>query len=197
MSKVGYNINTLLYYTDILFISKVSICVMNIQIIGGSVNITDLDIFLKQLSDIESTHNVTVQALNADLVSGSRHLIFAVGKAIRSFGSGRNTANNLGMEIMLYASGNLQIGRALGMGVKTGDNRVAVVVAGNNGVDGAISEVNEVLDAIDPGVLEYSKAKQDSLLEFFNITYDELDAVGESKIPELVLERVALVDVIK
>jgi len=170
---------------------------MNIRIIGGSVNITDLDRFLKQLSDIESTHNVTVQALSADLVSGIRHLMFAVGKAIRSFGSGRNTANNLGMEIMLYASGNLQIGRALGMGVKTGENRVAVVVAGNNGVDSAISEVNKVLDAIDPAVLEYSKAKQDGLLEFFNITHDELDAVGESKIPELVLERVALVDVIK
>jgi KEOPS complex subunit Cgi121 len=170
---------------------------MNIQIMGGSVNITDLDRFLKQLSDIGSTHNVTVQALNAELVSGSRHLMFAVGKAIRSFGSSRNIANNLGMEIMLYASGNLQIGRALGMGVKTGDNRVAVVVAGNNGVDGAISEVNEVLDTVDPAVLEYSKAKQDSLLEFFNITRDELDAVGAGKIPELVLERVALVDVIK
>jgi len=83
------------------------------------------------------------------------------------------------------------------MGVKTGDNRVAVVVAGNNGVDSAISEVNEVLDTVDHAVLEYSKAKQDSLLEFFNITRDELDAVGKSKIPELVLERVALVDVIK
>jgi len=170
---------------------------MNIRIIGGLVNITDLDRFLKQLSDIESTQNVTVQALNADLVSGIRHLMFATGKAIRSFGSGRNTANNLGMEIMLYASGNLQIGRALGMGVKTGDNRVAVIVAGNNGVDVAISEVNEVLDTIDPAVLEYSKDKQDGLLEFFNITCNELDAVGESKIPELVLERVALVDVIK
>ena len=170
---------------------------MNIRIIGGSVNITDLDIFLKQLSEIESTHNVTVQALNADLVSGIRHLMFAASKAIRSFVSGRNTANNPGMEIMLYASGNLQIGRALGMGVKTGDNRVAVIVAGNNGVDVAISEVNKVLDTIDPAVLEYSKAKQDGLLDFFNITRDELDAVGEGKIPELVLERVALVDVIK
>ena len=99
--------------------------------------------------------------------------------------------------MMLYASGNLQIGRALGMGVKTGYNRIAVVVAGNNGVDGAISDVNEVLDTLDPAVLEYSKAKQDGLLEFFNITCDELDAIGESKIPELVLERVALVDVIK
>jgi KEOPS complex subunit Cgi121 len=170
---------------------------MNIRITGGSVNITDLDQFLKQLSDIESTHNVTVQALNADLVTGSRHLLFAVGKAIRSFGSGKNTANNLGMEIMLYASGNLQIGRALSMGVKTGDNRVAVVVAGNNGVDAAISEVNEVLYTIDPAVLEYSKDSKDCLLKFFNITCDELDAVGERKIPELVLERVALVDVIK
>jgi len=34
-------------------------------------------------------------------------------------------------------------------------------------------------------------------MEFFDITRDELDAVGAKKMPELVLERVALVDVIK
>lgn len=170
---------------------------MNIQIIGGNINIKDLPRFLGQLAGIESAHNVTVQALNAEFVSGVRHMLFAVEKAIRSFESDSNIANNLGMEIMLYASGNRQIGKALGMGAKTGDNRIAVVVAGDSGVDGAVSEVNEMLDAADPSVLEYSEDKKEDILEFFNITPDELDAVGEGKIPELVLERVALVDVIK
>jgi KEOPS complex subunit Cgi121 len=35
------------------------------------------------------------------------------------------------------------------------------------------------------------------LMEIFNITEEEIKSVGDDKIPELVLERVALVDVIK
>ncbi len=37
----------------------------------------------------------------------------------------------------------------------------------------------------------------DSGFELFNITATELKAVGEDEMPELVLERVALVDVLK
>ena len=170
---------------------------MNIQIIGGTVTITDLRGFLQQLIDIGSRNSITVQALNAELLSGSRHLLFAIEKAIRSFESGKNVANNLGMEIMLYASGRRQIERALSMGVKEGGNSIAIVLVGENGIDTATGEVNSLLDTIDPSVLDYSETKKNRIVEFFTITPAEINAVGEDTIPELVLERVALVDVIK
>ena len=170
---------------------------MNIQIISGTINITNLPGFLKQLTDIGEPRNITVQAVNSDLLTGSRHLMFAVKKAIRSFESGRNIANNLGMEIMLYAAGTRQIERALGLGVRMGKNRIALVLVGENGTDDALVHVSELLDTVDPTVLDYSGAKKCGILEFFSITPDELDAVDEGNIPELVLERVALVDVIK
>ena len=171
--------------------------IMNIVIISGPVKITDNNIFIKQLSDIASRFNITVQALNADLLSGVRHIQFAVEKAIRSFESGKNTANNLGMEIMLYASGSRQIEKALDLGVKNGENRVAIVLVGENVTDEAVFDVRTLLDSEDATIVDYSDRKKEDLLKIFNITAAEIEAVGDDKIPELVLERVALVDVIK
>ena len=170
---------------------------MNIVIVSGLVKITDNNIFIKQLSDIARCYNITVQALNADLLSGVRHIQFAVEKAIRSFESGKNTANNLGMEIMLYASGSRQIEKALDLGVKNGENRVAIVLVGENVPDEAAFDIMTLLNSEDASIVDYSDRKKEDLLKLFNITAAELEAVGEDKIPELVLERVALVDVMK
>ena len=170
---------------------------MNIVIVSGLVKITDNNIFIKQLSDIARCYNITVQALNADLLSGVRHIQFAVEKAIRSFESGKNTANNLGMEIMLYASGSRQIEKALDLGVKNGENRVAIVLVGENVPDEAVFDIMTLLNSEDASIVDYSDRKKEDLLKLFNITAAELEAVGEDKIPELVLERVALVDVMK
>jgi len=171
--------------------------IMNIVIVSGLVKITDNNIFIKQLSDIARCYNITVQALNADLLSGVRHIQFAVEKAIRSFESGKNTANNLGMEIMLYASGSRQIEKALDLGVKNGENRVAIVLVGENVPDEAAFDIMTLLNSEDASIVDYSDRKKEDLLKLFNITAAELEAVGEDKIPELVLERVALVDVMK
>ncbi|MBE0522899.1 MAG: hypothetical protein IBX40_00955 [Methanosarcinales archaeon] len=170
---------------------------MNIVIISGLVKITDNNIFIKQLSDIASRYTITVQALNADLLSGVRHIQFAVEKAIRSFESGKNTANNLGMEIMLYASGSRQIEKAINLGVKRGENRVAIVLVAENVSDEAVFDIRNLLNSEDASIVDYSDSKKENLLRIFNITAAELEAVGEDKIPELVLERVALVDVMK
>ena len=41
------------------------------------------------------------------------------------------------------------------------------------------------------------KERKEAIIQFFGITKDELEAVGEEKIEKLVLERVALLDVKK
>jgi len=46
-------------------------------------------------------------------------------------------------------------------------------------------------------VLDYNESKKDVILKTFGITDTEIEAVGEDKIPKLVLERVALLDVLK
>lgn len=177
--------------------AHITIWIMNIQIISGTITIPDSNKFLAQLSGIADRYMLTIQILNADMLSGIRHIQFAVEKAIRSFGSGRNIANNLGMEIMLYASGNRQIDKALDLGIKNGENRVAIVLVGENGTQEAALTVKTFLNSEDASLVEYSDRKKEYVLEIFGITAAELEAVGDNKIPELVLERVALVDILK
>ena len=170
---------------------------MNILITGGTLNITDVTGFLNQLANLGSKYNITIQALNADLISGSRHLQSAINKALRSFSSLNNAANDPGMGIMIYASGRRQIERALALGIKEGKMRIAIVLTGENAVDEAAVKVESLLDTVDPAVIDYSDAKKKGIIDFFDITTDEINAVGVEKIPELVLERIALIDVFK
>ena len=163
-----------------------------IQILEGSIYIEDNETFIKKIKRISEEKKSVIQALDADKLAGYQHLRFAVEKAMGSFENGRNIANDLAKEILLYAAGTRQINRALKMGTHKGRNNIVLVVVGEP--FDILSEFNE----ISPGsVLQYNESKNMALKEIFNITEDEIEAAGTDKIPELVLERVALVDVMK
>ncbi|VVB86385.1 Uncharacterised protein [uncultured archaeon] len=77
------------------------------------------------------------------------------------------------------------------LGIHGGENNIELV---------SVGEVFDFsgFDEITPKpVLVYNESKKEAVMKIFNITKEEIGAVGEEKIPELVLERVALVDVIK
>lgn len=162
-----------------------------IRIIEGTVFIDDLEEFLRKLKAAGKEKNMVLQAFDADKLAGEKHLLFAIEKAISSFERGANIAGELSKEIMLYVAGTRQINRAMRIGVHAGWNNIAIV---------AIGDAPELsgFGGITPGqVLQYDITKKDALMDIFNITKEELEAVGDEKIPELVLERVALVDVLK
>lgn len=162
-----------------------------ISILEGTIFIEDIDLFLKKIKEKARGKDAVIQALDADKIAGERHLLYAVEKAMASFKSGRNIANDLGKEIMLYASGTRQINRAMKIGVHNGMNNIALVGIGED-ID--LSE----FDDITPGnVLQYDMSKNQVLMDIFNITEEEINCAGMAKITELVIERVALVDVLK
>jgi len=160
-----------------------------IHILEGTIFIDDTEKFLQKIKRRSKEKNTVIQALDADKLAGEEHLRFAVEKAINSFKTGRNIANDLAKEIMLYAAGTRQVNKAMRIGLHKGKNNIVLVAVG-----GDLSAFNEVTPE---QVLRYDGKKNDALMDIFNITNEELQAVGEDKIPELVLERVALVDVIK
>ncbi len=162
-----------------------------IQILEGTIFIDDTEKFLQKLKKINKDKNIVIQALDSDKLAGEEHIRFAVEKAMDSFKTGRNIANDLAKEIMLFAAGTRQINKAMRLGVHKGKNNIALVAVGED-ID--LSEFKEITP--EP-VLQYNKSKNEALMEIFNITKEELEAVGENKIPELVLERVALVDMMK
>ncbi|KAB2946084.1 MAG: hypothetical protein F9K14_09005 [Candidatus Methanoperedens sp.] len=162
-----------------------------IQIMEGTIFIEDIEIFLIKIKEMRNGKDSVILALDADKLAGKDHLMFAIEKAIDSFKTGRNIANDLGKEIMLYAAGTRQINRAMKIGVHNGKNNIVLVAIGED-VD--LSEFDEITPK---DVVQYEGSKNRDLMDIFNITDEEIKAAGVEKIPELVLERVALVDVLK
>jgi KEOPS complex subunit Cgi121 len=162
-----------------------------IRILEGSIFIKDIEMFLRKIKENCKSQNSVILALDADKLAGEKHLMFAIEKAMNSSRTGRNIAKDPGKEIMLYAAGTRQINRAMKIGVHQGKNNIALVAIGED-ID--ISAFDEIASG---NVLRYERSKNPVLMDFFNITDEEIRAVGVDKVPELVLERVALVDVMK
>ena len=162
-----------------------------IHILEGTIFIKDIEILLTKIKEISKGKDTVILALDADKLAGKEHLMFAIEKAMKSFKTGRNIANDLGKEIMLYAAGTRQINRAMIIGVHNGNNNIVLVAIGDD-VDLSLFE-----EITRKHVLQYEGSKNRALVEIFNITDEEIKIVGVERIPELVLERVALVDVLR
>lgn len=170
-----------------------------IQVICGTVRIEDLSVFLKKINTTASENEVTIQGLNADLIAGEKHLHFAVGKALRAIASGSNVAKDPGIEIMRYAAGERQIERSFSIGLHEGENNVVFVLLGK--MDNLLIALSELRKLIEEKpcseLLAYSSFKRKGILSLFRITDEEIEASGEEHIPELVIERVALANLVK
>jgi KEOPS complex subunit Cgi121 len=140
--------------------------------------------FLAALREAGEGRGCIIQAMDASLVVGERHAAFAAEKAVRAFTERRNVAKDLGLEILRYASGQRQIERALSMGVSEATERVALIVMGTP------PDISYILELDGEGP-RWSEA---AVREAFDIGDLEIEAAGEERIPDLVLERVALID---
>ena len=117
-------------------------------------------------------------------------------RADRAIARGENVARDRAVEILCYAAGRRQINRALEMGVSEGENRVVLLVDSLAGDEHAEAAALDVLhEHVDSEALlgEYDEA---SVRSFFGIGDTELAAV-DGTLADLVLERVALLDVEK
>src|SRR4030066_2172731 len=88
----------------------------------------------------EKQKNLTIQFFDAKIVATWEHLYFAVLNALTAFRTDRNISNNLAMEVMLYASAQRQIRKAIQLiGVKHGCCvNISVVIIGD--VEAAVGE---------------------------------------------------------
>ncbi len=183
---------------------------LNCKIIVGKVGISNVDDFLSSLKNIAYENDVTIQAMDAELIAGEEHIISAVKKALRAVKRERSITSDLGLEILLYAAGKRQIERALAMGISASarKERVAIVIVdtaaraqGEKDLEMVAEEVKRKIGLQEESIselgLEYSENKKEKIKKFFEITEAELKAVGESKLKMLVLERVAMLDVLK
>ncbi len=169
---------------------------MEFRTLQGHVSIENVPAFIKQLNSIAVENACIIQAMDARKIAGQKHVEFAVEKALQAKECNNNVAKDLGVEIMRYASGKRQIEGAFSMGVHTGENDVVLVVLGDTEhIDRSINELKNVVS--EKPVLAYRPSKKKDILSQFCITDAEIEAIGEDMIPDIVLERVALVNILK
>jgi KEOPS complex subunit Cgi121 len=171
---------------------------MRYEILAGKATIESVEAFLHDIDAIARSSNAAIQAVDASKVADRQHVEDAVRQSLRSFADGRNIATNLGVEILLHLSACRQIQKALNFGLQKGERDVLFIVVGTKtAIERSAQKLNQLI-VVDPRVIDYREAKREALMQTFNITEEEVRAVGGfHRIPELVRERLALFDAFK
>jgi tRNA threonylcarbamoyladenosine modification (KEOPS) complex Cgi121 subunit len=172
-----------------------------IEIVGAQGNVSTVNHVLEKLQDFCTHHNLTGQVFNAEMIYGRNHLISSVLHAQRAMEQHLNTTNSLAMEILLYASGDRQLKHAIPkMGIQKGQTDLVFVFTdllsqGKSKFETAI---------IDDLLQDLKLTRNDAIIEgteetlrHFGITKKERQTVVKDKYEDLILEKVAMVDIIK
>jgi KEOPS complex subunit Cgi121 len=164
---------------------------MESEIRYTTVTVDDPASFLAAVRWVAGETGTRIVFFDADRMAGRAHVASALAHAERSFERGDSIARTFEMEALLYAAGTRQtrIGRTFGL--HEGENRCWVTVTPK--CDRAWTLLlGLVRFEPDPG--EFTPEHCRRLCDLFEITPAELGIVGEHRLEELVLERVALLD---
>jgi len=147
---------------------------------------------------LQKTNNLIIQAFDADLIFSKNHIFSAVEHAFRAISRKTNTTNSLEKEILLYASGERQLKLAIPkIGVKKGNSKIAIVLLKNTKKIISSQIIDDLLKLLcltrDDKVLE----GDENTLKRFGLNEKELKTVNKAKYSDLILEKVAMVDIIK
>jgi len=159
-----------------------------------NVRIKDVKGFLETVQ--RAGKGVCVQFFDARLIAGREHLFFAALNALKAFESGVNASNSLAIEILLFASAERQIKKAVELlGVKPETSVAAVLVMAETPRE--VAEVLKIVSGLvpgerDDGVLELTNEKTEAIKGFFKIS----DLEFQAKMEKEGLERRALTDLV-
>jgi KEOPS complex subunit Cgi121 len=152
--------------------------------------------FLRDLREIAAGCDTHIICFNAEMLAGKVHATFAVERAARAFEAGENISSNLEMESLLYAAGSRQCSVAAAFGIHGGENRLCICCYPEQpevwvSLERLFRFTHEDPDTIGP-------EKRARLVKAFAISPDEIAAAGgDERIVDLVLERVALLQVMR
>ncbi|MDR0438843.1 MAG: KEOPS complex subunit Cgi121 [Methanocalculaceae archaeon] len=163
-----------------------------LTIYEAKIAINDTMTTLARINDIAKETASTIVVFDAKKIAGPNHIRSAIRNASRSFACGKPIARTLAMEILLCASGQRQCSLAPRFGLHEGENVLFVVI-----IEGDAERAQELLNKIVIPKTHGMTASRATLMEEFGITEDELSVVGDERIEELVIERIALMNVYK
>ncbi len=158
-----------------------------------SIEIQDEAAFLEKVRSIARSCNTHIIFFDADKMAGKKHVESALVHAIRAVNGNFCISNSLEMEALLYAAGSRQCINGVAFGIHAGHNNsyLCICPPDPEALDRVLSLVTPVHD--DWEIISPEKARV--LESLFDITSQELGVTGISRLRELVLERVALLEV--
>lgn len=156
-------------------------------------NVDDNTRFLGRIREIADEYRTHIIFFDSSRLTGRDHVKVALRHAWRSWIDGEPIANSFEMEALLYAAGTRQCQVAASFGIHLGMNRSYVAVCPQ--VPGVRERLADLVKVVDEDWEEIDPAKRERLADLFDITVQEIQAVGEERFRELVIERVALLDI--
>jgi KEOPS complex subunit Cgi121 len=162
-------------------------------IIQFEIEIDEPDSYLGKVRQIGNRFGVHIVLFNAEMMAGMSHVCSALKHAFRAFDRGTAISNSPEMEALLYASGTRQCRSGLRFGIHPGKNRVYLCICPENRK--ALEDLlkDGIIVHEDWNILSPEKVKR--LTDQFGITQEELEVSGRDRITDLILERVALLEV--
>ena len=172
---------------------------MNYQILTGFTRINQVDSFIKDVGVFAEKHHLMIQMLDAQMICGLIHVESAVRHALRAMDENRMSTQKIEMEILLYTSGERQLIHAIPkMGIKTGNFSIIVIFLSEK------MNKNELIRIISLFEKQFRIIRDDAIikpsldkLKKWGITEKELVTIPEKSYEDLILEKIALVDIIK
>lgn len=164
-----------------------------IDIRQARVNVRDRSDFLETIRAIALRHSTHIVCFNAENMAGIRHAEAAMHHAKLSFYSGKPISNSFEMEALLFAAGSRQCNRATLFGIHECDNRILVGIYPIH--EGVWEDLTAHMDFVTGIEDEMTRDKEQRLKDFFDITDEELVVVGRTRIIDLILERLALLEI--
>jgi len=160
-----------------------------IEIVGVRTPLRDPKAAVAELRTFARSKGGWAQILDAGHVVGADHVISAFEHAHRAIERGSQKTNSLEVELLLYASGEHQISRAIErVGARAGKPFVLVVGGGLS----AAEVLRRFKWSRDNGVFAANVQK----LRAFGFNKTEIDSAGP-RATDLILEKVARVDLLK
>ncbi len=164
---------------------------MKYTVAGARGEVGRVEDFVRRLQQESEMLGITAQAFDANMIFGEDHIFSAYEHAERAFARGSNVASDFMVEVLVYAAGERQISKALQkVGVKDGQERLVLLTGSEEHLDELLKSLGLIRDdRVIQGEREF--------LREFGISEKELQTVTPEKAFDLVLERVALVELLK
>jgi KEOPS complex subunit Cgi121 len=156
--------------------------------------VEDRGAFLQTIRTLSEIHNTHIICFNADMLAGTLHAHFAICHAIRSYNREIMISKTIEMEALLYAAGSRQCSQAARFGVHLGENHLYVCC--HPVCEGVWSDLAHIIHFMEEDPWDCIDSQKEAILmDLFGISHEEIATTQNTHIVNLVLERIALLEV--